>query len=125
MNTRLQNFRSFTLEKIRQRNTRLEREALTVYGYHYQDSTAPLYFTYLAVFRVILTHPVALLCGFENFIKELVAIIVEVLARATTTDGIWHRVKETVLPATIEKLLEAFSQILEYNKKAHTMCEVL
>ena len=120
MHCHMQSFKNYTLEKIMHRQTMLEREALTTFGYHLQDATAPTTFTHLAVLKVLLSHPVALLTGQEEFITELVSVIVEVLARSTTIDRRWHRMRGVVLPGTIKEVIDSLSKITEHEVTEQT-----
>ena len=74
--------------------------------YHHVDDVGPLCITYVALVKFIVSHPLILLLGFENFVSELVMIVLETLGRVSTQERVWYKAQNAKLPDTIEEVFK-------------------
>ena len=81
------------------------------YVYHGLDNLAPIFFTQTAVAKFLVSHPLVLLLGINNFVEEVIDIIIEVLGKMAVKGDEWYHAKDAQLPNSLKEVFAVIDSL--------------
>ena len=79
--------------------------------YHCLDNQMPLFLTQVAITKVLVSHPLVFLMGYDLFAQELTDVTVEMLGRTCVKGEMYFHAPRAHLPKTMEEVVKIVNSI--------------